>query len=134
MFNALNSLITSGSGVNLLIIMIIVPAFIALVTILIPKQNYFARAILFLLTTVVNLIFAISLFVGDEMTMLIPWADFGINLSLRVYDFSQFMVLAAACFAFLESLSTCMGKYAEILISLGSLPASLAPAAMCSLA
>lgn len=104
MFNALNSLITSGSGVNLLIIMIIVPAFIALVTILIPKQNYFARAILFLLTTVVNLIFAISLFVGDEMTMLIPWADFGINLSLRVYDFSQFMVLAAACFAFLVAL------------------------------
>ena len=104
MFSALNSLITSGSGVNLLIIMIVVPAIIALVTILIPKSSYFGRAIVFLLTTVINLLFAIALFVGEEMTLLIPWADFGINLSLRVYDFSQFMVLAAACFAFLVAL------------------------------
>ena len=84
--------------------MIIVPALLALITIIIPKRSYFGRAILFLIATVVNLLFAISLFVGEEMTMLIPWADFGINLSLRVYDFSQFMVLAAACFAFLVAL------------------------------
>ncbi len=104
MFSALNSLITSGSGLNILMLMIVVPAVFALGTLFISKKAYWGQAITFLVATVLNLLFAIGLFVGEEATLLLPWAGFGINLALRVYDFSQLMILAAAVFIFLVGL------------------------------
>jgi len=104
MFNAIGSLITSGSGINLLLLMVVLPAVLALVMLVIPRNAYFVRSGIFVAATVVNLLFAIGLFVGEEMTMLIPWAGFEINLAFRVYDFSQLMILVAAGFAFLVGL------------------------------
>lgn len=104
MLTVLGNLITSGNGVNLLTTMIIIPAALAFLLLIIPRRSYFVQALLFLLVTVANLLFAIALFFVDNMTMLIPWAGFEINLALRVYDFSQLMILIAACFVFLVGL------------------------------
>ena len=103
-FDTLGSLITSGSGVNLLLLMIVLPAVAAFLVLLMPKAAYGAKAGIFLVATIANLLFAVSIFLGEEMTMLIPWAGFEINLALRIYDFSQMMIVLTGGFAFLVGL------------------------------
>ena len=103
-FNAINSFITSGSGVNLLLIMIILPVLLAVLTFALSKKAVTGRTIVFIIAAAINLLAAIALFLGEDMTMIIPWAGFEINLALRVYGFSKFMVLAVAIFGLLVAL------------------------------
>jgi len=84
--------------------MIVLPAVFAIVVLGLPKKSYFGKATIFLVATAIDLLLALSLFMGEEMTMLLPWAGFELNLSLRLYDFSQLMLLAAGVFAFLVGL------------------------------
>lgn len=91
------------SGLQILLTMIVLPAIAALLILIIPKKAYAVKSTILLLIVVVNLIAAISLW-GKEMTFLIPWGGFGIDLSLRVYHFSSFIIAAAAGFTFLVGL------------------------------
>jgi len=102
--NIISAFISSGTGLNLLYTMIIVPLILSLLLLVFPKNQYGARATVFLIAAALNLIFAIGVFGMAEMTLLIPWAGFGINLALRVYAFSKFMILAAAAVIFLVAL------------------------------
>ena len=102
--NGISAFLTVGSGMNLLYVMILLPFVLALLCLAIPKQSYAAKAGVFVLAVVANLIFAFGVFRAPDATMLIPWAGFEINLALRIYDFSRFIVIAAAIIVFLVGL------------------------------
>ncbi|MEG1662322.1 MAG: proton-conducting transporter membrane subunit, partial [Clostridiales bacterium] len=101
LFRNMAAALTGGSGVSLLYLMIVLPAVLALFTVLISHKSFVARSFCYLTATVINFLLAIFLFIGDEATMLFPWADFEINLAFRVYDFSSWILLALASFALL---------------------------------
>lgn len=50
-----------------------------------------------LLAAVANLVLAIKLF-GNNVMMVLPWAPFGLDFSLRLYHFSGFILLSASVF------------------------------------
>lgn len=79
-----------------------------------------------LLTTLINLLFAVSLF-GREASISLPWLPFGIDFSLRIYSFSVLIMIAAASFgllttvysvAFLKDKKYANKFYALLLLSL----------------
>lgn len=102
--NGIAAFLASGNGINLLYTMILLPFVLALVCLAIPKRSYAAQAGVFLIAVMLNLAFALGVFRMPDFTMLIPWAGFEINLALRVYDFSRFIIIAAAIIVFLVGL------------------------------
>ena len=101
MFTDLANFITGGSGVNILYFMVVLPAVLAVLTVIIPRDSFIARSICFLAAALADLILAIALFIDKEGSMLLSWTDFEINLAFRVDDFSSAIVLALAIFAVL---------------------------------
>ncbi len=99
--SGLSSMITSGNGAGLIWIMIIIPVILAFLTLIIPKTAYIGRAIALLVGVIFNFIAAIAVFSTQEITMLLPWANFEMNLAFRIYNFSGFIVLAISVFALL---------------------------------
>lgn len=104
MLNGITTFLLGGHGINLLYMMVLLPACLALLALLLPRGSYPLRAGLYLAAVTLNLVFALGMFAAGDTTVLIPWAGFEINLALRVYAFSRFMVLATAGFAFLVGL------------------------------
>ncbi len=99
------------------------PFVLGLAAFLLPKA---ARGILVLAAAVANFLFAVSIFHKEAM-ITIPWAGAGMDFSLRLNQFSGFILLAAAFFSLLiviYSLSFFKGKdnakqfYLYLLISL----------------
>ena len=89
--------------INMIYILILLPVIAGLLIFAIPKSirkiiGYFA-----LFITVVNLVIASILFKKNLMYS-VPWAGFGIDFSLRLDNFSSFIILAAAVFCFLTTL------------------------------
>lgn len=82
---------------------IVLPAIAALIALCLPKRTAGLAGILALIATFFNLIVAFTLF-GREMTFTAPWGGFGIDLSLRLYHFSGFIIMAAALFSTLVAL------------------------------
>lgn len=73
------------------------------------------------------LVMAVKLF-GSELRLDVPWAGYGIDFSLRLYQFSGFILIGASFFAFLVTLYSSVfmsGKnslnhfYSYLLISVG---------------
>jgi len=79
---------------------IVIPLVAGIITIILPKGFSVARRVTALSFTAVNLFFA-ACFWRVNMVCDIPWAGFGMDLSFRLYQFSGFIVLAAAMFGFL---------------------------------
>ena len=104
--NGIAAFLASGiNSVNLLYMMIVLPVVFAVLCILLPRSQVALRGGLLLLAVTANLFFAIGLFGAEDFTALIPWAsNFQINLALRVYGFSRFMILFAAAMVFLIGL------------------------------
>ena len=102
--NALSSLITFGGGLGLLWLMTVLPALLGLVCLALNRRSYGGQALVFFIAAAVNLIFALILRFADELTVLVPWAGFEINLALRLYGFSQLMLLFTAALFFLAAL------------------------------
>ena len=106
MLDLIASFISSGLGVNLLYTMIGIPAVVALLVLIIPKNGRVIRDFLFMLVLVVNGALALGLLRLDDMKLYLPWAggEVGINFALRVYNFSQQIVVIAAFVALLVGL------------------------------
>ena len=106
MLDLIASFISSGLGVNLLYTMIGIPALVALLVLIIPKNGRVIRDFLFMLVLVVNGALALGLLRLDDMKLYLPWAggEVGINFALRVYNFSQQIVVIAAFVAMLVGL------------------------------
>jgi len=82
---------------------IIVPVLTALALIVTPKKLPRAKDIVALAGTFINLLIAIALF-KKNIYYSVPWCGFGMDLSFKLYQFSAFITLAAAGFAFLVTL------------------------------
>lgn len=106
MLNLIASFISSGLGANLLYTMIVIPSILALVVLFIPKSGKALRSSIFMLALVFNAAMALGLLKLDDMKLYLPWAggEVGINFALRVYNFSQQIVVIAAFVALLVGL------------------------------
>ncbi|MDP2906107.1 MAG: proton-conducting transporter membrane subunit [Candidatus Omnitrophota bacterium] len=106
-----------------LLLLIFLPFGAGLLALVLPRR---LREGMALAAAAADLFIAASLF-GKDSACLMPWLGFGIDFSLRVYNFSAFVVFAAAGFAFLVVLYStsfmrakpCLGQfYGYVLISL----------------
>ena len=89
---------------QLLLLSIIIPFAAGLVILITPKKIKGLKEILVLGATISNLKIAILL-LGKNSTYTMPWANFpGFEFSLRIYNFSLFIILSAAIFGFLIAL------------------------------
>ncbi len=86
-----------------LLLTILVPLFSGVVMFFVPEKLRRAKETLVLLATSIGLILSILLF-KYSFVYKIPWVGPGLDLSLRLYHFSAFMLLATAAFAFLIAL------------------------------
>ncbi|MBI4982841.1 MAG: NADH-quinone oxidoreductase subunit L [Candidatus Omnitrophica bacterium] len=89
-------------NVKILFLPILLPFLAGILCILGRKQRIFAEGIS-LVAAAINLFIAFVLF-GKNINFNLPWLSFGIDVSLRLYHFSAFIILAAAGFGFLITL------------------------------
>jgi len=89
-----------------LLVSIFLPFAIGVLLLIIPARSKWLPGWITLVTSAFNLILAIYLFSERDLnaSFLIPVAPFGIDLSLRLYHFSGFIILASAGFGSLISL------------------------------
>lgn len=76
---------------------IILPALAGLFVLLMAKMPGVLRNAFILLAALANLVLAVKLF-GNNVMLVMPWAPFGMDFSLRLYHFSGFILLAASGF------------------------------------
>jgi NADH-quinone oxidoreductase subunit L len=102
---------------NIILLPLIIPLLLGLIILLIPKRFGLITSLLALLATAANFILAALMF-NKTINYIIPWAGFGFEFNLRLYNFSAFILLAATFFAFmiaLYSLAFLRGKdYAKL--------------------
>jgi len=105
---------------NELLLSIIVPVAAGVLILAVPSRIRGVKEALVLLGTAANVIIAALLFKQDS-TYTVPWFGFGFEFSLRIYNFSAFIVAAAACFGLLVALyssASLQGKsYAKLFYS-----------------
>jgi len=87
----------------LLLIPILIPLIAALVALICPKNSRRALGLVTFIATIFNFILAAKLF-NKELIFNLPWLGNGIDFSLRLYQFSGFIILAAGFFSLLISL------------------------------
>jgi formate hydrogenlyase subunit 3/multisubunit Na+/H+ antiporter MnhD subunit len=85
---------------TMLLIPIIVPAILALLIFLSSKKYPLIVQSLSVIGVTINLILSIFMF-NKNSSFDAAWGGFGIDFSLRLYQFSGFILLAVSCFAFL---------------------------------
>ncbi|MFA6320651.1 MAG: proton-conducting transporter membrane subunit, partial [Candidatus Omnitrophota bacterium] len=90
-------------NINTIFYPIIIPLITALVILALPKKVKWAKEVAAVAGTTLNLLAAITLF-KSNIIFSHPWSGFGIDFSMRLYQFSAFIILAAAGFAFLITL------------------------------
>ena len=89
---------------ELLILTILLPAVTGSICLLISDKWRGVKEGIALLTTGAGLLLAVYLFWQEELRFFTPWLPHGIDLDLRLYPFSWFILLAASGFSFLISL------------------------------
>ena len=89
--------------INLIYILIFLPFIAGLLIFALPKSIRKITGFFTLLITLAGLVIAIMLFKKDLMYS-VPWAGFGIEFSIRLDNFSSFIILAVAAFCFLITL------------------------------
>jgi NADH-quinone oxidoreductase subunit L len=97
---------------NILLIAIALPMLTAAAIFAVPARTRFVREALSVLGMAANLIVASMLF-RKEIILAIPWAGGGIDLSLRLYGFNSFIMLAAAALGFLITLYAASSMYGK---------------------
>lgn len=96
MINALFDIISN----NMLLIFILLPAFVGLIMLFIRKRFAIQLAVL-LLSSIINLIAAYTLFASESFSYVIPFASFGLDIVLVSNELSSlFIMLVAAMFLF----------------------------------
>ncbi len=83
---------------KLLLLPVLLPVVFALAALVTPAAWRRAREALSILAVAINLACAIALFKADAVFQM-PWLGFGMEFKLRIYQFSGFILLAAAFFA-----------------------------------
>jgi len=87
-----------NNGANIIWFMIVLPAAFGAAARLFGK-DYVTRLILALLSSAVNLLFAVSLYQSEGFYVAIPFASYGLDIAFNVYGFSaMFLTFAAVGF------------------------------------
>ena len=94
-----------GSNASTLLLVILLPAVFAALALIIPSRYKAALQAVLLIGFAANLVLSLSLF-GKEMSLDTPWGGFDINFSLKLYQFSGFILLGAAVLSFLVAVYT----------------------------
>ncbi|MCK9614128.1 MAG: NADH-quinone oxidoreductase subunit L [Candidatus Omnitrophica bacterium] len=84
-------------------LLVILPIGGALILFLLPQSLRKLNAIFTFFVAFINLILAALLF-GKNFSYVTPWLNFGFEIAIRLYNFSSFMLIAAAGFCFLITL------------------------------
>jgi NADH:ubiquinone oxidoreductase subunit 5 (subunit L)/multisubunit Na+/H+ antiporter MnhA subunit len=96
-----------NNSINLLYIMVVLPALLGLFIMLLPTKSYGARSIAFISALFINFVGALTLFAGRDFSMIIAnWLGEGLHFSLRVYGFSAFITFCIGIFALLIGIYT----------------------------
>ena len=82
---------------------VFIPAIGAFILLLLPKSLRKFNQVFTLFVTFVNLAVTLLL-LGKNFSYTCPWLGFGFDIAIRLYDFSSFMLVAAAGFGFLITL------------------------------
>lgn len=82
---------------------IYIPAIIGVMILILPQYLRRLTESFALAATFINLFIVLRLF-GNNASLFIPWTGWGLDISLRLYNFSAFIILAIAGFAFLITL------------------------------
>ncbi|MGA2324528.1 MAG: NADH-quinone oxidoreductase subunit L [Sedimentisphaerales bacterium] len=85
---------------------IAIPFAAGLIVLLIGQRIRGVKEAITLLATAATLGLTITLF-GENISLSVPWAGFGIDFALRLYHFSAFILVAASAFSFLFILYSC---------------------------
>lgn len=110
---------------KMLLLPIAIPLISGIIVLLVNKKFRGVKETIALLAAAANLLIAI-LFFNTQALFVVPWLGFGIDFSLRLYQFSAFIILGVAFFAFLVALYSvvfmqqkkCLNQfYAYLLIS-----------------
>ena len=91
---------------KIILLPILIPLLGAVITLMIPNKSRrpgWILGLVGLISTASTLVIAAMLF-RKNINLSIPWAGFGFEFSLRCYNFSSFIMLAASFFAFLIAL------------------------------
>ncbi len=91
---------------EMLLFPIMIPVVLAVLMLLMPKNAKAVKEIILLVATAATLVFTCLLY-GNSMDLVFPWLQLGtftVDFSLRLYQFSGFITLAASGFAFLIAL------------------------------
>ena len=83
-----------------IILPIIIPLFAGIALLMMPKEARLLRNMAAFAGAGLNLLACVYLF-GKNISYSVPWAGFGMDFALRVYQFSSFIIAAASIFAFL---------------------------------
>jgi NADH-quinone oxidoreductase subunit L len=96
MMNLISSLLSKGA--NLIWFMIALPAMVGILVWLFRK-HYTARLMLVVLSSIINLVFALSLYQSEGFYVTIPFASYGLDIAFNIYEFSSlFLTFTAAGF------------------------------------
>ncbi len=87
-----------------LLIPILLPFLLALFSFLLPKGVKWLREVVSVLGAALFVYVAVALFGQKETFLTLPWLGHGIEFELRLYQFSQFILLAVSGFTFLITL------------------------------
>ena len=87
-----------------LTIPILVPFLLALLTYLLPSRIKWLRETVAVLGAAILVYIAVTFFGQKEAFYTLPWLGHGIDFELRLYQFSQFILLALSGFVFLITL------------------------------
>ncbi|MBU4307586.1 MAG: NADH-quinone oxidoreductase subunit L [Candidatus Aminicenantes bacterium] len=87
-----------------LTIPILVPFLLALLTFLLPSRIKWLRETVAVLGAAIVVYIAVTFFGQKETFYTLPWLGYGIDFELRLYQFSQFILLALSGFVFLITL------------------------------
>ena len=76
---------------------ILLPALAGLMILIMARMPGVLRGSFILLAAAANMALAIKIF-GNNINLVLPWAPFGMDFSLRLYHFSGFILLSASVF------------------------------------
>lgn len=97
---------------HILLIAIGLPIITGIAILCAPARMKFLREILAVLGMAANLVL-VSTFLGKNISLTLPWAGGGIDLSFRLYSFNSFILIAASALGFLITLYSAASMYGK---------------------
>ena len=97
---------------NILLLAIGLPIVTGIAILCVPARIKLLREMLSVAGMAANLFIAFS-FLGKNITLSLPWAGGGIDLSLRLYSFNSFIMIFAAALGFLITLYSASFMYGK---------------------